>query len=94
VGRLSLAIHDDRRVLIRFAPHDSMGPGTLAAHLGILGFDLTTDVGGGENRSRSLEEDFVILGYRSSGQTSSKPAAVGCTNLGSCPLCVFGQPLT
>jgi hypothetical protein len=70
VGRLSLELHDGQRALIRFTPQDSMSRGQLTAHLAMLGFGLTTDVGGGENRGRNLKEDFVVLGYRSSGQTT------------------------
>ncbi len=71
VGKLSLALHDDQRALIRFNPQESANPPQLIAHVAILGFGLTTAVNAGENRGRTLEEDFVVLGYRASRQNSA-----------------------
>lgn len=71
VGKLSLALQDDRRALIRFDPKGSANPTQLTAHVAVLGFGLTTAVNAGENRGRSLEEDFVVLGYRASQQSSA-----------------------
>lgn len=71
VGKLFLELLDDSRVLIRFKPQEPLDPARLTVHLAIVGFGLSTDVGAGENRGRELEEDFVVLGYRSAGHSSS-----------------------
>ena len=71
VGRLSLELNDGPRALIRFSPVEAVTPGRLTAHLAILGFGLTTQVSACENRGRDLEEDFVVLGYRSSRRSAS-----------------------
>ena len=39
--------------------------GDLEVHVAILGFGLKTEVRAGENHGRTLEHDFVVLGYRS-----------------------------
>ena len=39
-------------------------PAALEIHLAVLGFDLKTDVRGGENDGRVLQHDFVVLGYQ------------------------------
>ena len=69
VGQLSLELHQDSRARIRFTPRKPVEPGRLTVHLAILGFGLATDVSGGENRGRRLEEDFVMLGYLSAGHS-------------------------
>ena len=33
-------------------------------HLAVLGFGISSSIGGGENSGRVLEEDFVLLGLR------------------------------
>ena len=43
--------------------------GALELHVAILGFDLKTEVGAGENGGRTLEHDFVVLGYRTLATT-------------------------
>lgn len=73
VGRLSMELSDGPRAVIRLAPVEAVDPGRLTAHLAILGFGLTTHVAGGENHGRDLTEDFVVLGYRSSGRAVSAP---------------------
>ncbi len=37
----------------------------LTAHVAILGFGIESNIGGGENRGRLLQEDFVVLGHNS-----------------------------
>lgn len=71
VGKLSLELREHSRALVRFTPQEPVAPDRLTVHLVILGFGLATDVGGGENRGRRLEGDFVVLGYRSAKQSSS-----------------------
>jgi len=73
IGRLSLELREDARALIRFTSRQPVDPTRLNVHLVIIGFGLSTDVGGGENRGRKLEEDFVVLGYRSGGHPASSP---------------------
>ena len=60
-GRLRLAI-DGREAALAFTPSAPVS-GDLEAHVAILGFDLKTAVGAGENDGRTLEHDFVVLGY-------------------------------
>ncbi len=38
--------------------------------MAVLGFGLSTPVGGGENAGRTLKDDFVVLGYRSTARAS------------------------
>lgn len=71
VGKLSLQLEDDSRARIRFESRQRVQPGRMKVHLAILGFGLATEVRGGENRGRMLEENFVVLGYRSSAPSSS-----------------------
>jgi len=73
VGKLSLDLHDDARAVIRFAPRPPAEARRLTAHLAILGFGVATNIGAGENRGRTLEEDFVVLGYAASAQAASSP---------------------
>lgn len=73
VGSLYVELSDAPQASIRFAAVETWEPGRLTAHLAVVGFGLTTPVGGGENRGRDLEEDFVVLGYRSSRQSGPKP---------------------
>ena len=70
VGSLSLKLRDDSSALIRFNPKVPLETDRLTLHLAVLGFGLTTDIGGGENSGRTLEEDFVVLGYRSAKPSS------------------------
>jgi hypothetical protein len=61
VGRLRLDI-DDGRANVSFDSSLDL-PDTLDLHLVVLGFGLQTEVRAGENRGRTLEHDFVVLGY-------------------------------
>jgi len=38
--------------------------GDLEMHVAILGFGLSSQVSAGENGGRTLDHDFVVLGYR------------------------------
>ena len=75
VGRLTLHIDPGHGATLVFLP---MGANRdLTAHLAILGCGLSSPIGAGENRGKTLKEDFVVLGM-SDGQ------AIGAThwNLG------------
>lgn len=47
--------------------------GELELHLALLGFDLSTQVRGGENTGRTLAHDFVVLGYARSAMRGTSP---------------------
>lgn len=70
IGKLRLELHDGSRAKIQFKPTSPLQGDQLTLHLAILGFGLTTDVGAGENRGRTLKEDFVVLGYDTTQQFS------------------------
>lgn len=64
VGVLQLKT-DRQKATVSF---DSNAQGThtrLTAHVAVLGFGIESDIGGGENRGKVLEEDFVVLGHNS-----------------------------
>jgi len=62
-GNLKLSV-DGQRAEMKFTPSVPVSP-ELEMHVAILGFDLKTEVRSGENGGRTLEHDFVVLGYRS-----------------------------
>jgi hypothetical protein len=66
VGRVQVRI-DDGRARVRFSPGPDAGPGPWIAQLAVLGTGLETPVGRGENRGRTLHEDFVVLGWTRGG---------------------------
>jgi len=51
---------------IRFAPQSNAGKGPWRAHLALLGSGFHRRIGTGENRGRTLAEDFVVLGWAQS----------------------------
>ncbi len=57
------ATGDTSELQVRFEPLSGTGE-PLLIHVARLGFDLHTDVGGGENDGRKLQHDFVVLGYK------------------------------
>ena len=59
VGPLRLAVSRDK-VSAEFVPAGDLGK-KLALHLAILGFDLESKVRSGENRGRTLIQNFVTL---------------------------------
>jgi len=65
VGKLSLDLDGSGVAVIRFDPSGRKPAGKVLAHLAVLGFGLSTPIGRGENAGRTLKEDFVVLGYRS-----------------------------
>lgn len=62
-GHLKLSV-DDQQAEMKFTPAAPVS-GELEMHVAILGFDLKSEVKSGENGGRTLEHDFVVLGYRS-----------------------------
>ena len=61
-GKLELTI-DGQRARASFTPSAPIS-GDLEMHVAILGFGLSSEVSAGENGGRTLEHDFVVLGYR------------------------------
>jgi hypothetical protein len=61
-GKLTLEVNDQQATM-SFAPATSVA-GALDLHVAVLGFGLKTEVRAGENGGRTLEHDFVVLGYR------------------------------
>ena len=62
-GKLELTI-DGQQARASFTPSAPIS-GDLEMHVAILGFGLSSEVSAGENGGRTLEHDFVVLGYRS-----------------------------
>ena len=71
VGRLRLTAKPGVAATLSFAPVGA--PGALEAHLAVLGFGLSSAIGGGENAGRTLVEDFVVLGTSSTRTTGGEP---------------------
>jgi len=61
-GKLELII-DGQQARAAFTPSAPIS-GNLEVHVAILGFGLSSEVRAGENGGRTLEHDFVVLGYR------------------------------
>jgi hypothetical protein len=64
VGRLTLQVDPGIGGRLQFFPQPHLEGIELEAHFAILGFDLSSPVGGGENRGRTLEESFVVLSHQ------------------------------
>ena len=62
-GKLELKVNG-QRAQTSFTPSVPVS-GELEMHVAILGFDLSSQVRSGENGGRTLDHDFVVLGYRS-----------------------------
>ena len=76
VGAISVDVRDGR-FAARFEPVVEV-PESLELHVARLGFDLSTEVRAGENHGRTLEHDFVVLGWsrhRMSGSGAGYEAA-------------------
>jgi hypothetical protein len=69
-GKLTLDL-DGREARMSFAPSTPIA-GSLDVHVAVLGFGLKTEVRAGENGGRTLEHDFVVLGYRTLPATRSE----------------------
>ncbi|MCU7816048.1 MAG: DUF1223 domain-containing protein [Candidatus Thiodiazotropha sp. (ex Rostrolucina anterorostrata)] len=63
VGRLSLQVDPGKGVVVQFTPQPHLNGIKLRANLAILGFGLSSSIGGGENRGRMLDESFVVLSH-------------------------------
>ena len=60
-GKLKV-LFEDQRAHVRFLRSaDNRG---LKLNVAVLGFDLVTDISGGENRGKRLPQDFVVLAHR------------------------------
>jgi hypothetical protein len=60
VGILEISLEKEGRILAEFRPTKSEA-GKFDVHVARLGFDLKTNVTGGENNGRKLRHDFVVL---------------------------------
>ncbi|MGD8913437.1 MAG: hypothetical protein PVJ68_11955 [Candidatus Thiodiazotropha sp.] len=49
---------------LQFSPQPQLEGIKFEAHFSILGCGLSSQIGGGENRGRTLEECFVVLSYQ------------------------------
>ena len=63
VGRLSMDVEPGVGVAAEFSPEHGFEGVKLQANLAILGFGLESRIGGGENRGRTLKENFVVLNH-------------------------------
>ncbi len=68
VGRLTLNVEPGKSAEIEFSPRGDQRLSDVEAHLVILGNGIRDDIGAGENRGRSLEGDFVVLGHRTAAK--------------------------
>jgi hypothetical protein len=64
VGLLSLEVDAGQGTSLRFKPRAQLEGIEFEAHFAILGFGLSSPIGAGENRGRTLEESFVVLNYQ------------------------------
>ncbi|MEJ2394181.1 MAG: DUF1223 domain-containing protein [Candidatus Thiodiazotropha sp.] len=64
VGRLQLDVVTDGPATLRFTPGPAWNSDQLRANLVILGSELESPIGGGENGGRTLQESFVVLAHR------------------------------
>lgn len=72
VGQLIADVDPGKQVSIEFLPTAEQGRDEFTAHLAILGFALTSEIGGGENAGRTLREEFVVLGMTSAKSMTQK----------------------
>jgi hypothetical protein len=82
-GSLSLTVNaNEHKIVSLYAPGASVS-GPLTLNVALLGFHLVTDVKRGENGGRTLQHDFVALGFsstpllsQSDGKFHSTPAEI------------------
>jgi hypothetical protein len=60
VGRLAITVTAGKTARMTFRPQGEYD--SLQAHFAVLGFGLSSPIGGGENAGKNLQEDFVVLG--------------------------------
>ena len=71
LGVLKIARRGDDIVVVNFAPADGT-PGDYEVYLARLGFGLIVNVRAGENNSRNLRHDFVVLSLDHARMDSGK----------------------
>jgi hypothetical protein len=70
-GQLHLTVEPGAAAALSF---NSVGTADdLEAHLAVLGFGLSSRIGGGENAGKTLTEDFVVLGTSMTKKTEGGP---------------------
>ena len=69
-GRLKLAVTNEK-IAAEFVPSGDQRR-DVDLHVATLGFDLTTKIAAGENRGRSLRQDFVVLSLTNQRMPSGK----------------------
>jgi len=62
-GKLSIKVDVNKQLSAEYQA-DIAKNQTLVLNIALLGFDLTSKVQKGENTGRTLQHDFVVLGYR------------------------------
>jgi hypothetical protein len=70
-GVLKISVAKQGELLAEFHPATKNGGG-FDLHVACLGFDLKTDVAGGENNGRKLQHDFVVLSLVSEKMNDGK----------------------
>ena len=71
VGILKISLEKEGRILAEFRPAKSE-TGKFDLHVAKLGFDLKTNVTGGENNGRKLQHDFVVLSLATEKMSDGK----------------------
>ena len=71
IGILNARVKPAKEIMARFSPAVKTDMQKLKAHVVVLGFGISSDIGGGENSGHNLTEDFVVLGS-SSAATSNE----------------------
>jgi len=79
VGPLRLTVRDGR-ASADFLPATTTSK-PVELNIALLGFDLETAVRAGENRGRTLEHDFVVLGYKRVDMRRSEKGLSAATKL-------------
>ncbi len=69
-GSLKLSIMNGRAIS-EFVPANGE-PRNVVLHIALLGFDLTTKIGAGENSGRNLRQDFVVLSLANQPMSGGK----------------------
>ena len=72
VGRLIVEVEPGNWVRTTFHPFAGREDRGIKAHLALLGFNLSSKIGGGENSGRTLQEDFVVLADSSADAVDDK----------------------
>ncbi len=70
-GELSVTI-DQNQLSAHFMPADRSTPNTLVLNVALLGFNVERVIKGGENKGRTLVNDFIVLNYSKVSSTTNK----------------------